>query len=428
MSRRKTHNDVTSHPTSSSLSDNSPDTPVQNQPEFEIPIDGIAPKFEGSEYEEDVHLTHRRGNEDALELGMIEKPHISDIDLPDTPDMMDPTGKASLSGSVLRQNEPLFNAPYSPDTMIATSTSPNAGVYLPPDPSTSTLEDPIEKYSLTPNKYNITEDESMYGKPEMTDVEGNTYRINELSIRDRALIVEEDVNFHNAVSADIDLLWANDTPLKDILLHLYNSENTKNKIFKLEASKYYFSILTSECSYTDIISDDMYTLDYFLSQPVSWFKCYMPKNLENGRNMREEYSDADASGIAVMRPDKMVISSSYNLLSKFQVHNNYSVPLDGLWLTFNDTLYSMGYFMERWYYEISVATNIKSDSTVYERIDEINNEFLSKASKYEISSLVSFFNNTSSTFIDTTPRSNLGRIYEAYEMLLLIPTFPMQVI
>jgi hypothetical protein len=366
---------------------------------------------------EDVHQTHRRGNEDALELGII--------DLPETPNMMDPTGKATITGSVVRQNEPLFNAPHSPDTNY--TPEPNAGVYLPPDPSTSTLEDPIEKYSLTPNKYNITEQEGV-SIPADTNVDADTYMINELSIRDRALIVEEDVNFHNVVSADIDLLWANGTPLKDILLHLYNSENTKNKIFKLEASKYYFSILTSECSYTDIISDDMYTLDYFLSQPASWFKCYMPKNLDNGRNVREEYSDGDAVAPSVMRPDKMVISSSYNLLSKFQLHNNYSVPLDGLWLTFNDTLYSMGYFMERWYYEISVATNIKSDSTVYERIDEINNEFLSKAKEWEISSLVSFFNNNSSTFIDTTPKSNLGRLYEAYEMLRLIPTFPMQVI
>ena len=40
---------------------------------------------------EDVHQTHRRGNEDALELGII--------DLPETPNMMDPTGKATITGA-----------------------------------------------------------------------------------------------------------------------------------------------------------------------------------------------------------------------------------------------------------------------------------------------------------------------------------------
>ena len=238
--------------------------------------------------------------------------------------------------------------------------------------------------------------------------------ISKMTIADRAMLVEEDVNFHNIVTADIDLLWANNTPLKDILFYLYDSEKVKcSKIFQLEASKFYFNLLVSEYSYNDIILDDMYTLDYFLSKPPKWFKCYMPK----GAKIAPHY-EAASEIPAVLLPDKLVISSSYGLLSKFQEHHNHNATFEGLWKTFKDTLYSIGYFMETWYYEIS--TVIHTESNMYEKIDTINNEFLSQAETNEKDHLIEVFtDNPKFNDVINDVTSDNGRILEAYELLSL---------
>jgi len=238
--------------------------------------------------------------------------------------------------------------------------------------------------------------------------------ISKMTIAERAMLVEEDVNFHNIVTADIDLLWANNTPLKDILFYLYDSEKVKcSKIFQLEASKFYFNLLVSEYSYNDIILDDMYTLDYFLSKPPKWFKCYMPKG-----GMIAPHYEAASEIPAVLLPDKLVISSSYGLLSKFQEHHNHNATFEGLWKTFKDTLYSIGYFMETWYYEIS--TVIHTESNRYEKIDTINNEFLSQAKTNEKDHLIEVFtDNPKFNDVSNDVTSDNGRILEAYELLSL---------
>jgi hypothetical protein len=73
--------------------------------------------------------------------------------------------------------------------------------------------------------------------------------------------------------------------------------------------------------------------------------------------------------------------------------------------------------METWYYEISII--IHAESNRYEKIDTINNEFLSQAKTNEKDHLIEVFTDNPMFDDVNDVTSDYGRILEAYEILSL---------